>query len=70
MIQQSKNFIKSKIRLVVISRRICDTDKSEVQYKALDAFGKEVRGSRVYDRATPLSFLLDTIHADLQCLLN
>lgn len=70
MIQQSRNFIKSKIKLVVISRRICDTNKSEIQYKAQDADGREVRGSRIYDRKTPFSFLLDTIHSDLQCILN
>lgn len=68
MIQQSKNFIKSNIKLVVISRRICDSDKSEVQYKAQDSWGREVRGSRVYDRATPFSFLLDTIHRDLKSI--
>lgn len=70
MIQHSRNFIKSKIRLVVISRRICDTNKSEVQYRAQDENGKEIRGSRIYDRKTPMSYLLDTIHSDLQCILN
>jgi hypothetical protein len=70
MIQQSKNFIKSKIKLVVISKKICDTNKSEIQYKAQDSWGREIRGSRIYDRSTPFSFLLDTIHRDLQSILN
>jgi hypothetical protein len=69
MLQESKNFIKSKFNLVIISRRICDTDKSEVKYVAKDLWGKEIRGCRVYHRNTPLSLLIETISADLQAVL-
>ncbi|MBX9850124.1 MAG: hypothetical protein K2X86_00025 [Cytophagaceae bacterium] len=59
-----------KIRLVVISKRICDTNKSEVQYVAKDMFGREIRGSRIYDRSTPFSNLLDRIHDDLSSIFG
>jgi len=70
MLQESRNFIKSKINLVIISRRIYDTDKSEVRYVAKNIWGREIRGCRVYNRNTPLSHLVETISLDLQAVLN
>jgi hypothetical protein len=65
MLAHAKEFIGSRVKLVIISKRICDTDKSEVQYVAKNPWGREIRGSRLYDRKTPFSHLIETIQADL-----
>ena len=70
MLNDSRNFIKSKIKLVIISRRICDTDKSEVKYRAKDMWGREIKGCRVYHRSTPLSMLVETIQNDLSAVFS
>ncbi len=68
MIQQNNNFILSKMNLVVISKKICDTDKLEVKYRA-ESEGRHIFGSRISDRKTPLSLLLEIIQRDLQAVL-
>lgn len=65
MLAQAKDYIGSRIKLVIVSKRIYDTDKSEVQYVAKDPWGREIRGCRVYDRKTPFSHLVETIQTDL-----
>lgn len=68
MFEESGKFIKSKIKLVIISRRIYDTDKSEVKYMAKDVWGREIKGCRIYNRNTPLSMLVEIISADVQAI--
>jgi hypothetical protein len=69
MIQQGNNFILSKMKLIVISKRICDTDKLEVRYRAENFAGRHIFGCRISDRKTPLSLLLETIQSDLQAVM-